>query len=149
MGAILGARYHSTAVIEDPADDGSLLEDPRHPTGRPGSRAAHVRLGREGREVSTVDLFGAGFVLLADGEGGRAWSDAGRLASRRLGVALSRIVLGDDVVDVEGAWRSRYGVGAGGAVLVRPDGYVAWRATGPDPDPAATLESALRRVLSR
>ncbi|MFI6709939.1 FAD-dependent monooxygenase [Nonomuraea sp. NPDC050478] len=149
QGAVLGARYHSTAVIEDPDDDGSLLEDPRHPTGRPGSRAPHVPLTWEGRPMSTIDLFGGGFVLLADGEGGQSWSDAGRLVSRRLGVALSRVVLGHDAVDVKGEWRSRYGVGAGGAVLVRPDGYVAWRATGPAPDPATALESALRRVLSR
>ncbi|MFC5817528.1 aromatic-ring hydroxylase C-terminal domain-containing protein [Nonomuraea harbinensis] len=125
------------------------MEDPRHPTGRPGSRAPHVPLTWEGRPMSTIDLFGGGFVLLADGEGGQSWSDAGRLVSRRLGVALSRVVLGDDAVDVKGEWRSRYGVGAGGAVLVRPDGYVAWRATGPAPEPATALESALRRVLSR
>ncbi|MFG1942315.1 FAD-dependent monooxygenase [Nonomuraea sp. NPDC048826] len=149
QGAILGARYHSTAVIEDPADDGTLLEDPRHPTGRPGSRAPHVPLDWEGRQVSTVDLFGAGFVLLADQDGGHAWSVAGRLVSRRLGVGLSRIVIDDELVDVKGEWRARYGVSVGGAVLVRPDGYVAWRAPGPATDPTATLESALRRILSR
>jgi hypothetical protein len=42
-----------------------------------------------------------------------------------------------------------YGVGSSGAVLVRPDGFVAWRAAGPAGDAAAELRGALSRALMR
>lgn len=149
VGALIGFRYHSTAILDEPGDDGSILEDPRVPNGRPGSRAPHVVLDWEGLRISTIDLFGSGFVLLADKQGGQAWMDAGRLVKERLGVQLTRLLVGEELVDVEGRWQERYGVSGGGAVLVRPDGYVAWRALDTDPDPAATLEQVMRRILSR
>ncbi len=46
---------------------------------RPGTRAPHVWLDRDGERISTLDLFGRGFVLLAGPEGG-AWHE--RAASR-------------------------------------------------------------------
>jgi putative polyketide hydroxylase len=46
-------------------------------------------------------------------------------------------------------WPSAYGVGADGAVLVRPDGYVAWRSPAMVADPPATLAAALARILAR
>ncbi|MEU4571549.1 FAD-dependent monooxygenase [Nonomuraea sp. ATR24] len=149
MSAILGYRYHSTAVIPEPGDDGSLLEDPRHPTARPGSRAPHVLLDWDGQPISTIDLYGSGFVLLAHQHGGRPWAEAGRLVAERLGVRLARILVDEELMDVEGRWQERYGVSGGGAVLVRPDGYVAWRSPGLTGDPADTLEHVLRTVLSR
>ncbi|TMR95820.1 FAD-dependent monooxygenase [Nonomuraea basaltis] len=149
VGALLGHRYHSTAILDEPGDDGSILEDPRVPNGRPGSRAPHVVLDWEGQRISTIDLFGSGFVLLADKEAGQVWTDAGRLVKERLGVQLTRLLVGEELVDVEGCWRERYGVSGGGAVLVRPDGYVAWRSPDPDPDPGTTLERVMRQILSR
>ncbi|KAB8197293.1 FAD-binding protein [Nonomuraea phyllanthi] len=149
VGALIGFRYHSTAILDEPGDDGSILEDPRVPDGRPGSRAPHVVLDWEGQRISTIDLFGSGFVLLADREGGQAWTDAGRVVKERLGLLLTRVVVDEELMDVEGRFRERYGVSGGGAVLVRPDGYVAWRSPHPDPDPLATLEDVLRRLLNR
>jgi 2-polyprenyl-6-methoxyphenol hydroxylase-like FAD-dependent oxidoreductase len=146
LRAMLGCRHHSTAIVEEPGDDGSLLEDSLNPVGRPGSRAPHVPLDREGQRISAIDLYGSEFVLLADRQ---PWAEAGRLVAERLGVRLQAIVLGADVVDVEGRWRERYGVGEGGAVLVRPDGYIAWRSPAPDAAPADTLERVLRQILSR
>ncbi|WP_078901048.1 FAD-dependent oxidoreductase [Actinacidiphila yeochonensis] len=40
-----------------------------------------------------------------------------------------------------------YGVGPEGAVLVRPDGFVAWRSQGAAPEAEQTLEWVLREVL--
>jgi putative polyketide hydroxylase len=148
-GALIGYRYHSTAILDEPGDDGSILEDPRVPNGRPGSRAPHVALDWEGQRISTIDLFGSGFVLLADKQGGQAWMEAGRLVKDRLGVQLTRLLVGEELVDVEGCWRERYGVNEGGAVLVRPDGCVAWRSRDADPAPAARLDQVLRQILSR
>ncbi|MER7502247.1 FAD-dependent monooxygenase [Nonomuraea pusilla] len=149
LGALLGCRYHSTAILAEPGDDGSLLEDPRVPNGRPGSRAPHVVLDWDGQRISTIDLFGSGFVLLADKQGGQSWVDAGRVVKDRLGLRLTRVLVNEELMDVEGCWRERYGVNGGGAVLVRPDGYVAWRSPHPAPDPVTTLDQVLRRILNR
>nr|SBO92837.1 Polyketide hydroxylase WhiE VIII [Nonomuraea gerenzanensis] len=146
---LLGHRYHSTAILDEPGDDGSILEDPRLAGGRPGSRAPHVVLDWGGQHLSTIDLFGSGFVLIAAKQGSQAWMEAGRLVKERLGVRLTRLPVDDELLDVEGCFEERYGVRGGGAVLVRPDGYVAWRSPGPVQDPMATLERVLRQLLSR
>ncbi|MGW0804953.1 FAD-dependent monooxygenase [Nonomuraea sp. NPDC002799] len=149
VGALIGHRYHSTAIITEPGDDGSILEDPRVPNGRPGSRAPHVVLDWDGQHISTIDLFGSGFVLLADKQGGQSWMDAGRLVKERLGVRLTRLLVNEELMDVEGCFQQRYGVSGGGAVLVRPDGYVAWRSPEADPEAMTTLERVLRQLLNR
>ncbi|GGS66593.1 FAD-dependent oxidoreductase [Planobispora rosea] len=148
FAAILGYRYHSAAVVAEADDDGSLLEDPREPTGRPGSRAPHVALEREGGPISTHDLFGSGFVLLTGADGGE-WARAAAAVADRLGVRLTPYRIGGDLTDPAGVWERRYGVRADGAVLVRPDGYVAWRSREAAGDPEGALEGVLTRVLAR
>jgi len=46
------------------------------------------------------------------------------------------------------ALAAAFGIGAAGASLVRPDGFVAWRTSTPAEDPAATLREVLGRVLA-
>ncbi|TYB67070.1 FAD-binding protein [Nonomuraea sp. PA05] len=149
LHTLLGHRCHSTAILSEPGDDGSILEDPRHAGGRPGSRAPHVVLDWDGQRISTIDLFGSGFVLMAAKQGRQAWMEAGRVVKERLGVALTRLPVDDELLDVEGRFEERYGVSGGGAVLVRPDGYVAWRSPGAVQDPVATLERVLQQILGR
>ncbi|AHH99726.1 FAD-dependent monooxygenase [Kutzneria albida] len=128
-----GYRQLGAAVLEN-GDDRSVLENPERPTARPGSRAPHVVLP-DGR--STVDLFGRGFVVLTCGA---EWVASAGVAADRLGIPLV-------AHQVDGSWPEVYGVSEDGAVLVRPDGYVAWRSVGAGS--AADLEEALRVVLSR
>ena len=63
----LGYIYRSPAIIAEDgdADRRRCHDDPRLTFGRPGSRAPHFWLKRGG-QVSTIDLFGGSFVLLAD-----------------------------------------------------------------------------------
>jgi 2-polyprenyl-6-methoxyphenol hydroxylase-like FAD-dependent oxidoreductase len=133
----LGYRHVSDAVTLEDGDDGALWEDPHEPTGRPGMRAPHVWIDLDGKRVSTLDLFGRDFVLIAGPEG-NPWCAAAKTAADRLGVPLDAHSLGSNVTDA-------YGIGAEGAVLVRPDGFIAWRAQGPDGDLAAALARALAR----
>ncbi|GHD26486.1 FAD-dependent monooxygenase [Streptomyces galbus] len=144
----LGFRCHSVAVRTEAGDDGSLQEDPWHPTGRPGGRAPHVPLSDGLREFSTHDLFGRGFVLLAGYEAPE-WVTAAERAARRLGITLTAYRLGDRFNDSDDLWCRRYGVGPSGASLVRPDAVVAWRSRGAADDPQAELEAALSAVLAR
>jgi 2-polyprenyl-6-methoxyphenol hydroxylase-like FAD-dependent oxidoreductase len=142
----LGYRYHSDAVQAEADDDGLVWEDPHAPTARPGTRAPHLFLDRDGDSVSTLDLFGPDFVLLAGAEG-ESWRSAAKSAADHLGVPVEAYREGDDFESERFA--ELYGVGSSGAVLVRPDGFVAWRAAGPAGDAAAELRGALARALMR
>jgi len=131
-----GYRHLSDAVLREPDDDGAVLENPARPTARPGSRAPHVPLRRAGEDLSTVDLFGREFVLLT-GRDGDSWSDT-PVRTYRIGV---------DVADPADRWAETYGVTDAGAVLVRPDGFVAWRSSGPGSP--ALVTKALDLILDR
>jgi 2-polyprenyl-6-methoxyphenol hydroxylase-like FAD-dependent oxidoreductase len=150
VGMIFGAHYQSPAVVPD----GTALPEVANPitdyvpVARPGSRAPHVWLERDGARLSTIDLFGRGFVLLT-GPAGKAWRDAGRAVADALGVPLEAFTVGDDLHDAEDPWTGAYGVGADGAVLVRPDAHVGWRGRAAAADPARELERVLASVLGR
>jgi hypothetical protein len=138
----LGYRYHSDAVVSEPAEDGSLWENPHESSARPGSRAPHVALGsQDGAGLSTLDLVRQGFVLLA-GPAGDAWCRAADAASLAVGVKLeSRTIT--DTPD----FMRRYGTGDQGAVLLRPDGFVAWRANSAPEHDDARVRGALEQIL--
>jgi 2-polyprenyl-6-methoxyphenol hydroxylase-like FAD-dependent oxidoreductase len=147
----LGNRYRSAAVIpDDPADDGEPHIDPSVSKGRPGTRGPHVVLERDGKDFSVLDLYGRRFVLVA-APGGGAWADAARTAAKSVSVPLDAYHLGaaGKVSDPRTAFPEAYGVTPAGAVLVRPDGYVAWRAQDATGANAAAMESVLTRLLCR
>jgi hypothetical protein len=101
-------------------------------------------------KVSTIDLFGRSFVLLAGFEGG-AWCAAGKAAADRFpGLELKTYhVNTPQLLDPDLAFAESYGLRGSGAALVRPDGFVAWRAKAMEPDPAQALAGALSTVLAR
>jgi 2-polyprenyl-6-methoxyphenol hydroxylase-like FAD-dependent oxidoreductase len=146
----LGPVYRSAAVLAPPDDDGAVVVDPRGPGGRPGTRAPHLVVESDGAPVSVLDLFGSGFVLLA-GPGGRAWCDAAAQVAGDLDVPLTahRVAVDGPLVDRDERFPGAYGIGNDGAVLVRPDGVVAWRSTTAATDARATLDGVLRRLLFR
>jgi putative polyketide hydroxylase len=57
-------------------------------------------------------------------------------------------VIGSELVDVEGTFKERFGRTDSGAVLLRPDGYIAWRATALQAGSAEALGNALTSILS-
>lgn len=145
----LGYCYHSEAVIPGGEDTGLLHDNPRESRGRPGTRAPHIFLERNGKKISTLDLFGRNFVLLA-GPARTVWLESGRAAARQLGLDLDTHQLGSGgLTDPDGSFSSAYGITPAGAVLVRPDGFVAWRAKTADGASPAALASALASLLCR
>ncbi|GDY31055.1 FAD-dependent oxidoreductase [Gandjariella thermophila] len=145
---IFGYRYDSAAVLADgPAPDGPV-EDPRKPSGHPGLRAPHVWLDRAGTRLSTLDLCHDAFTLLV-GPDGAEWTTAARTAAGSCGVDLRTHHIGVELTDFEDRWLAAYGVTRTGATLVRPDGFVAWRAGDLPRHPAQELRQALRRLLAR
>jgi putative polyketide hydroxylase len=153
LNVALGYRYPRGAVLGvDPATP--VVPEGMRLTGEPGSRAPHMWLHRAGTRVSSLDLYEKSLVLLSSGDGDGAWHTAGTAIARRLAVPLDsyRIGSGPDaeltpVGDVD--WAEAHGVAPGGAVLVRPDGFVAWRSEGPSADPGKELRDALVGVLDR
>ncbi|WP_224366060.1 FAD-dependent monooxygenase [Hyalangium versicolor] len=142
----MGYGYASAAVVlERGSVPGPGTSELR---GRPGTRAPHVWLEREGKKLSALDLLGRGFVLLA-GRNGSAWCEAAQAISKRMGVRMDTFRVGVDLRDPEDKWPSAYGVKAEGAILVRPDGIVAWRSKGKGASPEETLTRVLAQVLAR
>ena len=148
ISVAFGYRYRSAAILQDLPDDGALTESPDRPSGRPGTRGAHVVFEHKGKEVSSLDLIGRDFVLLTGPEGAQ-WARAGTTLAYQCGVPLSIYRVGADLLDVHGKWTERYGVTAAGAVLLRPDGYIAWRARTAASSASTTLREALARIMFR
>ncbi|WP_018680547.1 FAD-dependent oxidoreductase [Actinokineospora enzanensis] len=144
----LGYRVHSAHVVSEPDDDGTLLEDPVTALARPGSRAPHVPILRDGADASMVDLFGRSHVLLL-GSADSPWRAAAEALDTELGFGLAVHALGADLADPTGEVRKRYELGPDAALLVRPDGLVAWRSLTAPEDCAAELRGALERVFAR
>ena len=153
LNVALGYRYPRGAVLgADPATP--VVPEGMRLTGEPGSRAPHMWLNRAATRVSTLDLYERSMVLLSSGDGDGTWHNAATAIAQRMAVPLDsyRIGSGPDaelspVGDVD--WAETHGVAPGGAVLVRPDGFVAWRSEGPAADPGKELRDALMGVLDR
>lgn len=152
----IGFRYEAGALVPDgstppPSDP---MGSTYHPTTRPGHRLPHAWLERDGERVSTHDLVGRdGFVVLTD-PSGSAWVTAARAAAEKFGVPLTAVTIGAggggaDASDVEGTWAQVREIPEGGAVLVRPDQHIAFRAAGLVSDPTDALSAALATVLAR
>ena len=151
LGADLGTIYRGAAVIPD-GTPAPAVTDPYSdyvPCGRPGHRAPHVWLLRNGRRIcSSIDLIGPCFTVLT-GPRGAVWRRAAQAAARRCGVSIRVYgirtgpvaedagieVAGVEVaetdpvtlLDPDGVFLDRYGIEPDGAILIRPDGYVGWR----------------------
>lgn len=114
----MGYRYDSSAIIDPVVELPSTEDIVRSLDGAPGSRLPH-RWVEPG--VSTLDLNRSGFAVLA-GPAGQAWRDAATV------VGLRAVVLDAEIA-------ASINLPEAGALLVRPDGFVAWRTAGvADPD---------------
>ena len=143
----LGYLYRSSAIHSEDGD-GKVHDDPRLTFGRPGSRAPHLWLERDGKQISTIDLTGRSFVLLA-GHEGEAWCRAAPAAAKKSGLELEAYRVGADVRDPSGGFAEAYGLSASGAALIRPDGFIAWRAKAGADDPQIAITRAFDAILSK
>ena len=116
--------------------------------GRPGQRVPHVWVRRGGEKVSTVDLCGSGFVVLA-GEQGAKWTEKAREVGSRLGVEVDTFIVGEkgDLVAKKGEFEAAVGISETGAILVRPDDHVGWRARRMAGGWETEFEVAFRRIV--
>jgi 2-polyprenyl-6-methoxyphenol hydroxylase-like FAD-dependent oxidoreductase len=143
----LGYCYYSDAIISDGNDRPAHL-NPRESKGRPGTRAPHLWLQRDAEQISTLDLFGGNFTLLAGPEGS-SWCAAASQAAGQARFTLDVHQLGAStaLVDPGHAFPEAYGISPSGAVLIRPDGFVAWRAKNAETASADRLSDTLKSIV--
>lgn len=150
MFALLaGYQYRSAAIVSDDPlsvtpDVVSLVEKL---AGQPGTRVPHAWVVDGARRVSTLDLLGPGFTLFT-GDDDAAWSDAAVRTATAAGVSISVQRIGS-ARDVDGAWAVATGLAPHGALLIRPDDFVGWRADELPADPEAELKRVLSAILNR
>ena len=142
-GLQLGFRYGAGALVpEEGAADAPPDLRRFEPSGAPGSRLPHAWLA-DG-QTSVLDLVPDDRFLLLAGPEGASW----RAAADAFGAVPHELhVLRTDRVPEIDAWLKAAGIGSDGALLVRPDQHVAWRARSASPDPSRTLEEALHVIL--
>jgi putative polyketide hydroxylase len=144
-----GYRYNAGAIAREEGDENlPLALHPDRWKGQPGTHAPHLVLERDGEQISTLDLFGREWVLVL-GSDGHAWQEAAQRAAERLSLPLNIYTVGSDLVDVNGNFYAAYGITAAGAVLVRPDGFIAWRSEHQEKEPERAIEQALSSLLFR
>jgi 2-polyprenyl-6-methoxyphenol hydroxylase-like FAD-dependent oxidoreductase len=138
VGQSLGFIYETGAVISDGSTPPPRSSRYYWPADRPGSRFPHVPL--EGGTGTTLDWFDDAFVLVT-----AEHADDWRAAAERV-AAHTRVPL---VTRTLPGIAREHGckLGGRGAVLVRPDGHVAWRMAWTAPDPQHEIRTALRQLL--
>lgn len=105
---------------------------------------------RDTQAISLHDVIGDGFVLLT-GTDGEAWRAAAQVAAARYGVPVHTYSVGPhgDLVAPEDTFKRGFALAADGAVIIRPDGVLAWAATGAADDATGAVDDAMQQLLCR
>ena len=151
----LGYTYESAAIVPDgsrapePVDEIRVYE----PSTRPGAPLPHAWIDDANGERRPIkDLVQPGGFLLIAGEDGEAWCEAARELSARADVPLDAVRIGHldgDLYDPRCTWLRRREIASDGALLVRPDRFVAWRSLSGSESPEGELTDALGRILAK
>ncbi|NEE07578.1 FAD-dependent monooxygenase [Streptomyces sp. SID7499] len=150
-GVDLNQRYDvgdSAAIVPDGTPDPGFARDPElyhQPSSRPGARLPHAWITSGTRTLSTLDTIGGGRFTLLTGIGGEAWIRAAE--AQEVEIATVVIGPGQRYEDPYGDWARLREIPDAGALLVRPDGFVAFRHASAGPDAEELLADALRRIL--
>jgi 2,4-dichlorophenol 6-monooxygenase len=150
-----GYGYESAAVVPDGSSPPQPLDDIRvyHPSTRPGAPLPHAWIDDEdGNRRPLKNLVEPGRLLLIAGENGEPWCEAARRLAAEADLPLDAVRIGHldgDLFDPRCAWLRQRQIQSDGAILVRPDRFVAWRQPTAVDDPLGALADAFSQILGR
>ncbi len=150
-----GYTYESAAVVPDGSPPPAQVDEIRvyEPSTRPGAPLPHAWIDDEdGNRRPIKDLVAPGRFLLIAGEDGQAWCEAARTLAAEANLPLDAVRIGHvdgELYDPRCAWLRQRETQSDGAILVRPDRFIAWRAPTAAEDPRGVLAGALSQILAR
>jgi len=127
LGLDIGYTYDRGALASDGTQARAQRVSQYEPSTAPGARLPHVWLDTEHTRSTHDALSPYGFTLIVDAEG-EPWREALRGLDVPADVASLEALCPERARLAE--VRDVFEVGPAGAILVRPDGHVAWRASG-------------------
>lgn len=153
-GVDLGQFYQSAAVISNgwalpaPTRDPDLFYSM---STVPGSHLPHAWVGDSTTKLALMDVAPYTQWTVITGIAGEAWAGAADKIGHELGIPLQTVVVGPgrEVTDLYYDWAKLREIDEDGALLVRPDKHIAWRAMTMPDHPYAALRSALTQILGR
>ncbi len=150
-----GYGYESAAIVPDGTPAPISPDEIRiyRPSTRPGAPLPHAWIDDEdGNRRPIKDLVRPGRFLLIAGEDGRAWCQAAAQLASEANVPIDALRIGHldgDLYDPRCMWLRHRQISSEGAILVRPDRFIAWRHPIAAENPRAALAGALSQVLAR
>jgi len=125
LGLDIGFIYREGLLIHDDSRYEIDLVDYK-PSGTPGVRAPHVELKFGDKLLSTLDFFDKHFVVLSSN---KDWVSIVDSLNGNIVGTIKVIIIGRSgyYEDIHQDFKVRYGLSNEGAVIVRPDGHIAWR----------------------
>ena len=150
-----GYSYESAAVVPDGTEPPTAIDDIRvyEPSTRPGAPLPHAWIEDEvGERRPIKDLVAPDRFLVIAGEDGGSWCEAANELASAAGLPLDAVRIGHldgDLYDPRSAWVRHREIQSDGAILVRPDRFIAWRAPTTADDPLGELACALGQILAR
>jgi 2-polyprenyl-6-methoxyphenol hydroxylase-like FAD-dependent oxidoreductase len=148
LGLQLGYAYTEGALVPD-GSEALQLDNPVRDyvaSSRPGARLPHAWLERDGQRVSSLDLVRSDGLTLINWGSDAEWAHAVAAIDA---VPLAQVRVGTDVREPDSHWAEVCRIAPGGALLVRPDQHVAWRARDLPENADATLRGAIDAMLGK
>jgi 2,4-dichlorophenol 6-monooxygenase len=150
----MGQFYVSDAVVSDGSARPQPVRDPQlyyEQSTVPGSHLPHAWVGDHRQRLAAMDIAPYSQFTLITGIAGQDWVDAAAKVAAALGITLEAVVIGPgrDVTDLYYDWAKVREIDESGALLIRPDKHIAYRATTLPSNPADELRAALEAVLGR
>jgi len=154
LGVDLGQFYASAAIVSDGTSRPEPSRDPDlyyEASTVPGSHLPHAWVGDNKRKLAMMDLAPYDRFTVITGIGGEQWQNVAEKVGHELGVSVETVVIGPgrEVTDLYYDWAKLREIEEGGALLVRPDKHIGWRATSMPSEPETALRQALCQILGR
>jgi 2,4-dichlorophenol 6-monooxygenase len=153
-GVELDQFYESGAIVPDGTSRPEPTRDPElyyQASTLPGAHLPHAWVGDNKHKLAMMDLAPYTRFTLITGISGEPWESAAEKIADELRIDLVTVVIGPgrEVTDLYYDWSRLREIDEGGALLVRPDKHIGWRAAALPADPESALRDALTEILGR